>query len=131
MKIEVKLEKTTDGYSAFYEYEGYFVSTVADSYSELKAQMIEATELAIQQMEADGLDVTNLKNYRLSFILEVGSFFELFPTLNMSGFAKFIGVNASLIRQYAKGIKKPSEKRTEQILKGIHELGKQYQEVTF
>ena len=49
--------------------------------------------------------------------------------LNITEFAKRIGINASLLRNYINGFKKPSSDREKQILDAIRELGKEYQSV--
>lgn len=58
-------------------------------------------------------------------------FFLEHPEINVSEFAKGIGMNPSLLRNYINGFKKPSKEREQQILDRIHELGKIYLEVAF
>lgn len=53
-----------------------------------------------------------------NFILDVGAFFNYYP-LSITAFAKYIGMNASLLRQYAVGIKVPQAKNLEKIRQGI------------
>ena len=45
----------------------------------------------------------------------VAQVFKRFPWLNVSEVARTVGLNKSLLSRYIYGIKKPSEKRTEQI----------------
>lgn len=52
------------------------------------------------------------------FVFDVGAFFNYYP-LSISAFANYIGMNASLLRQYASGIKVPQGKSLEKIRKGI------------
>ena len=49
---------------------------------------------------------------KFTFIFDVGAFFNYYP-LSISAFAKYIGMNASLLRQYAAGIKVPQAKSLE------------------
>lgn len=58
-------------------------------------------------------------------------FFLEHPEINVSEFAKRIGMNPSLLRNYINGFKKPSKEREQQILDRIHELGKIYLEAVF
>jgi len=58
-------------------------------------------------------------------------FFLEHPEINVAEFAKGIGLNPSLLRNYINGFKKPSKEREKQILDRIHELGKIYLEVAF
>ncbi len=53
-------------------------------------------------------------------------FFLTHKELNISEFAKLIGINASLLRNYINGYKKPSAERQEQILQQIRKLGEEY-----
>ena len=55
----------------------------------------------------------------------VAAIFERFPQLNVSEVAKTIGINKSLLSRYIYGIKKPSERRLEQILEAIRQLGRE------
>lgn len=50
--------------------------------------------------------------------------FKKFPWLNVSEVARYISINKSLLSRYIYGIKKPSEKRTEEILSAIRDMGK-------
>lgn len=53
-------------------------------------------------------------------------FFLTHPEINVSGFAKKFGLNASLLRSYINGFKIPSPNREQEILDRIHELGNEY-----
>jgi len=57
------------------------------------------------------------------FKYDMASFFNYFDCLNASRLAEKAGVNASLIRQYKKGIKFASEKQSNKIQTAIHRLG--------
>ena len=50
--------------------------------------------------------------------------FERFPQLNVSEVASTVGINKTLLFRYIYGIKRPSRKRTEQILDTIRQLGR-------
>jgi hypothetical protein len=55
----------------------------------------------------------------------IGDFFTKHKEINVSSFAKQIGINKSLMAKYIYGIKTPSEKRKKEIQDGLHELAKQ------
>lgn len=71
-----------------------------------------------ESFEEDGKEYPNL-DFR--FVLDVGSFFDYYP-LSISAFAKYIGMNASLLRQYAAGIKVPQAKSLKRIRQGIAKI---------
>ena len=58
-------------------------------------------------------------------------FFLTHRELNISEFAKRIGINATLLRNYINGFKHPSKEREEQILDSIHAIGKEYVSAVF
>lgn len=58
-------------------------------------------------------------------------FFLTHPEINVAEFAKGIGLNPTLLRNYINGFKKPSKERERMILDRIHELGRIYLEIAF
>ena len=56
---------------------------------------------------------------------EVARLFLMFPQLNVSEMARYIGINKSLLSKYIYGIKKPSPQRMLQIREALHVLGEQ------
>lgn len=57
---------------------------------------------------------------------KVQEFFLTHKEINVAEFAKLIGINATLLRNYINGFKKPSAAREKLILDAIHTLGKEY-----
>ena len=58
-------------------------------------------------------------------------FFLTHKELNIAEFAKLIGINASLLRNYINGFKKPAKEREKEILRCIHKIGSEYSTITF
>ena len=58
-------------------------------------------------------------------------FFLTHKEVNISEFAKKIGINASLLRNYINGFKRPSKERELEILQHIHRLGEEFTRVSF
>lgn len=75
-------------------------------------------------LEEEGKQMPELE---FVFRFDIGSFFDYYSYLNMSGVAKKAGVNASLMRQYAMGIHEPSQKRKQQILDCLHQISQEMQ----
>lgn len=61
----------------------------------------------------------------------IGEFFSKTNEINVSAFARKIGISQPLMADYISGKKTPSEKQRMKILNGIHELGKELQAVEF
>lgn len=62
---------------------------------------------------------------KFGYIYDTQAFFESFDFLNVSAIAKAAGINQSLLRQYAKGIKHPSAERVRVIEETVHKLADQ------
>lgn len=58
-------------------------------------------------------------------------FFLVHKEINITEFAKITGLNATLLRNYINGFKKPSKEREKEILAKLHEIGKLYLETEF
>ncbi|MBQ9076259.1 MAG: helix-turn-helix transcriptional regulator [Muribaculaceae bacterium] len=58
-------------------------------------------------------------------------FFTTHKEIKVSEFAKMIGIDATLLRNYINGFKKPSKEREQMILDGIHALANQYATAVF
>jgi len=122
-KIKVTVLKEDIGYRAITLVGNDFVGTEADAFEGLKTNMIEALNLANEEIEY------TLSDIQFEFDLE--SFFEFYKVINAKALSERIGMNQSLLAQYIKGIKKPSPTQTKRILKGIQEIGRELTEVRF
>lgn len=58
-------------------------------------------------------------------------FFLTHREINVAEFARSIGMNATLLRNYINGFKKPSAEREKEILGHIHNLGQEMISVSF
>lgn len=58
-------------------------------------------------------------------------FFLTHKEIKLSEFAKMVGIDATLLRNYINGFKKPSRDREQTILAGIHSLAHEYATAAF
>ena len=123
MKIEIIVEKTNTGYSAYTE--KYPVYTVGNSLEEIKANILDAVNL---YFEKTGKILTEND---LKIVLDLPQFFEFYKVINAKALSERIGINQSLLAQYIKGIKKPSQAQTKRILKGVQQVGKELAAIQF
>jgi len=123
MKIEMIVEKTKTGYSAYAE--KYPLYTVGNTLNELKANMLEALNL---YFEEQGKTITETD---LKITLDLPQFFEFYNVINAKALSERIGMNQSLLAQYIKGIKKPSPHQTQRILEGVQQIGRELAEIRF
>lgn len=119
------VEVQKDGFTAYLDVPGHAVTSAGESLFELRANLQEALELFLETAEELGIDTQHIKGKKVELRLDVKQLFTLFESINISGFAAYSGINRSLLNQYAKGIKIPSEKQSLRILKGLHNLGRE------
>ena len=79
-----------------------------------------------EELEKEGKEMPNLN---FTFKFDVGSLFDYYSYLNISGVAKKAGINASLMRQYASGVHKPSSKRLAVIETALKDMAKEIHSV--
>jgi predicted RNase H-like HicB family nuclease len=122
-KITVKVEKTTTGFSAYAD--KYSAFTTGRTVEELVTNMVESLNL---YFEAEG-KVRVIAQNDLRFELELASIFDVYPIINMKALSNRLGMNYTLLAQYASGKKKPSPKQAEKIIEGIHKIGRELTEL--
>lgn len=122
-KIEVTVEKTNTGYSAYAEHLGVY--STGGNISELYINLLEALNFAYEEL---GYEVST-DNIKLN--LDLKQFFQYYKVLNANFLAQRIGMNPTLLSQYVRGKKHPSAKQTDKIIKGIQTIGKELSEISF
>ncbi|HTF06160.1 MAG TPA: XRE family transcriptional regulator [Bacteroidia bacterium] len=118
-KFRFVVERTRTGYSAYVADERYGIYTVGGDMKELRANMLEALNLYFEE-EGKVYTQENIK-----VVLDLAQFFEFYKVINAKALSERIGMNQSLLAQYIKGIKTPSDAQVNRILVGIRELGKE------
>ncbi|MBW6481835.1 MAG: type II toxin-antitoxin system HicB family antitoxin [Vicingaceae bacterium] len=124
--VKIIVEKASEGYTAYIPELPGCVS-FGNSLDEVKSNIKEAIQFQIEGMKEDGEHIPiNLQgDFNIELKLDVAQVFNLYQSINASGFAKRIGMNKSLLIQYVNGIKKPSERQAKRILEGIVDFGKE------
>jgi predicted RNase H-like HicB family nuclease len=123
MKIEVIVERTKTGYSAYAE--KYPVYTVGKSLEELKSNILEAVNLLLEKQDK------KITEDDLRIILDLPQFFAFYKVINAKALSERIGMNQSLLAQYIKGSKKPSPTQTHRILRGVQQVGRELAGIQF
>ncbi|RYU91169.1 XRE family transcriptional regulator [Mucilaginibacter terrigena] len=121
-KINLIVEKTSTGFSAYAE--DLPVFTTGKSMTELKSNILEATNLYQEEVGGDAISLNDI-----NITLDLPQFFDYFKVINAKALSERVGMNQSLLAQYVGGQKKPSVKQVEKILLGIRELGKELTEL--
>ena len=123
-KIEITVEKTDTGFSAYVNDWGVF-STGANI-PELASHLVEAINLFLEEDDVEPIQVSDL---RLN--LDLKQFFQYYKVLNARFLAQRIGMNPTLLSQYVRGVKRPSPKQTEKIIQGIQGIGRELSDLRF
>lgn len=74
-------------------------------------------------------DFHQLEDVKFEYAYDLTVFFEEFNFLNQSKIAELSGINASLLRQYASGVKNPSEVQVKKIETAIRDLATRLKKV--
>ncbi|MCG8386832.1 MAG: helix-turn-helix transcriptional regulator [Cytophagales bacterium] len=119
--IIINVEKTGTGFSAYSN--EYPIFTTGRNVPELINNAFEAANLYFEDKNV------LLTHKNLKFEIDFKQFFQYYRVLNSRFLADKIGMNPSLLSQYIQGHKKPSDKQTEKILTGIHQIGQELSEI--
>ena len=120
-KILITVEKTDTGFSAYSN--DYPIFTTGRTIPELIDNAFEASSFYFEE------ENTRISHENLKFEIDFKQFFQYYKVLNSKFLADKIGMNPTLLSQYIQGHKKPSEKQTEKILFGIHQIGQELSEI--
>jgi predicted RNase H-like HicB family nuclease len=66
-----------------------------------------------------------LADYTIRVKYDLQSLFDTYKIINKTALAEYVGINSSLLRQYAKGLAFASEKQREKIEKALHKIGEE------
>jgi predicted RNase H-like HicB family nuclease len=129
MAIKVKIEKAKDGtYWGSTQNIPGVVTADGSTLDELKTNLKDAIELYIETAKEHEKEIYEklAKGFELELDIQLSEVFKNVNVLNKSQFAKRVGINPTLMRQYAsqKNIY-VSEKRAKEIEKGLHDLGEE------
>lgn len=75
--------------------------------------------------EEEGKELPEICKEKPIFKFDVSSLFEFYKSINVAGFANFVGINASLLRQYKLGNTYISDSQLKKIEDGVHKLGEE------
>ena len=117
--------KEDSGYSATASIKEININTEGETLDELKENVLEAVNLSFEDKGfAYTADEITLKP-------DMQSFFDFYKVINAKALSERIGMNQSLLAQYIKGIKKPSQSQAQRILKGVQQVGRELASMQF
>lgn len=126
MKVKAIVEKWDDGTVSAYvpDLKGFNLSAQGMDVEEAKKGLSEAVDDYKDMFIAKGEPVPDvLMNMEFEFQYDIASFFDEFKFINVSNFARYAGINPSLMRQYKQRIAFASEAQKTKIEQAIHKAG--------
>ena len=96
------------------EFDGFSLNGQGNNVDEAKRSLQECIDEYVPE---------SLKNVEFEYKYDIASFFECFKFLSVSTFAKYAGINPSLMRQYKQRIAFASESQKAKIEDAIHRAG--------
>ena len=127
-RFKVSIEKQEDGTYIAYNVNGdnYTLLGTGDSVKEAKADFLNSMK-AFKEMEKEKKGTAApILTTEPDFKFDISSLFEYYSMLNVSAFARFLGINETLMRQYKKGNTYISDTLLQKIENGIHQLGAEF-----
>ena len=128
MKTTAIVEMWDDKTISIYvpEFDGFSLNGQGKTVDEAKASLRLAIEDYKTMLTEIGKDVPDtLRGIDFEYKDDIASFFECFKFISVSTFAKYAGINPSLMRQYKQRIAFASEAQKAKIEQAIHKAGKE------
>ena len=85
------------------------------------ADMLRGWEDIKTDLKDDGVGVPSID---IEYTFDIGAFFNYYDFINVAGISREIGISPAVMRQYATGARKPSQKRKTRIIEGVKSLAK-------
>ena len=79
------------------------------------------------QAEWQGVKVEDIK---FDSVYDLTELFDVLSAVKINSIADLAGINQSLMRQYASGVKYPSPQQAKRIQEAVHQLGKKLMQVS-
>lgn len=129
--MEVRIEKQSDGSYIAYnpDSEEYGVIGTGETVSAAKEDFFNSIEEIKEAMKENNEEIPAGLLEDPVFYFDISSLFEYFNMINVGAFARHIGINDSLMRQYKRGDTYISDTQLTKIENGIHQIGKELVEL--
>lgn len=127
-KFIVSIEKDADGSYIAYNTngKGYSLIGTGETVDEAKADFAESMKGVADSEKARSGKTPAILTAEPEYKFSLSSLFEYYSILNVSAFARFLGINETLMRQYKKGNTYISDAQLQKIEDGIHQLGRSF-----
>ena len=126
--MNVTIEKQKDGTYIAYntDSDGLSLIGTGNTVREAKDDFFNSVQETMEACKEAGIGIPPALDEEPVFKFDVSSLFEYYSVLNVSAFARYLGINDALLRQYKKGGTYISEAQLKRIEDGIHALGNEF-----
>ncbi len=130
-ELIIILERNGQEWDARLELPNYLIATQGENINEVTGNIRMLLEDYVQHEGSEDalFKNVNIQDLKFEYAYELIEFFEQFDAIKIGKVAELAGINASLVRQYANGIKQASEKQVRKIEEAVHKLGKELMDV--
>ena len=127
-RFKVSIEKQEDGSYIAYNtnMDGCSMIGTGDSVAEAKRDFLQSMEGVAEAKREMGEEIPEAFLNEPEYKFDLSSLFEYYKMINVSAFARFLGINDTLMRQYRKGDTYISDAQLQKIEDGIHRLGNEF-----
>lgn len=126
MKRVAYIEKGKDGTYSVYSTTSSVIIGEGNSVAEAKADFSNTLNEVLTSFEETGLPIPeDLKDVEFTFKYDIASVFNAFDFINVTKFAKYAGVNPSLLRQYKTQGTYISEAQAHKIESALQRVGRE------
>ena len=120
--VEMWDDKTISVYVP--DFDGFSLNGQGNTVEEAKQALYEAVDDYKIMLSETGKEIpASLSDIEFEYKYDIASFFECFKFISVSTFAKYAGINPSLMRQYKQRIAFASEAQKMKIEEAIHRAG--------
>lgn len=120
--VEMWDDKTISVYVP--DFDGFSLNGQGNTVEEAKQALYEAVNDYKTMLSETGKEIpASLSDIEFEYKYDIASFFECFKFISVSTFAKYAGINPSLMRQYKQRIAFASESQKMKIEEAIHRAG--------
>lgn len=128
MSLNITIEKQGDGTYIAYNTNDDSVTLIGTgrTVSEAKDDFFNSMHETIEACKESGIDIPQSLNEEPVFKFDISSLFEYYKMINVSAFARYLGINDVLMRQYKAGSTYISETQLKKIEDGIHSIGREF-----
>ena len=131
MKALVIIEKDENGFGAYTDNTSTVLIGEGRTVEEAKADMLACYQELLDMYAEDGESVPDdLVDLEFEYKYDISAMFNAFDFLNISKFAKRVGISPGLMRHYKVGDTYISAKQAHKIQEGLHEIAREFLSVS-